>query len=278
MGGVVEGFGGFLQNGSRPGGPPSCRRGFTLIELLVVIAIIAILAGMLLPALSRAKGKAQAIACLSNTKQIMTGWMLYVADNDDRMPPKLVANGVDWGMNPDNTTAWKLVDPQQSLLGAYVQQPGVYKCPADTVPSDNGPRVLSIAGNAFLGGISVTVYNPNPYDRIYPERGFTKVTQLVKPGPAMTFVTLDEHPGSIDDAVFHSVAGATLATAVFRNLPASYHAGGGANFSFADGHSEVHKWTHPGTKRPVVKGVVERNVPARGNPDYLWLNDRLPYN
>jgi len=277
MGGVVEGFGGFLQNGSRPGGPPSCRRGFTLIELLVVIAIIAILAGMSLPALSRAKGKAQAIACLSNTKQIMTGWMLYVADNDDRMPPKLVANGVDWGMNPDNTTAWKLVDPQQSLLGAYVQQPGVYKCPADTVPSDNGPRVLSIAGNAFLGGISVTVYNPNPYDRIYPERGFTKVTQLVKPGPAMTFVTLDEHPGSIDDAVFHSVAGATLATAVFRNLPASYHAGGGANFSFADGHSEVHKWTHPGTKRPVVKGVVERNVPARGNPDYLWLNDRLPY-
>jgi prepilin-type processing-associated H-X9-DG protein len=78
--------------------------------------------------------------------------------------------------------------------------------------------------------------------------------------------------------VFHSVGGADLASAVFRNLPASYHAGGGANFSFADGHSEIHRWTDARTKRPVVPGQVERNVPARGNPDYLWLNDRLPYN
>mgnify|MGYP003875427397 CR=1 FL=1 len=252
--------------------------GFTLIELLVVIAIIAILAGMLLPALSKAKGRAQGIACMSNTKQLMTGWMLYVGDYDDRMPPKLVANGADWGMNPDNTNALKLVDPGQSLMAQYIRTPGVYKCPADIVPSDNGTRVMSLSGNAFLGGIGVTVNNPNPYDRTYPDKGFTKVTQLVKPGPAMTFVTLDEHPGSIDDAVFHSIAGATLATAVFRNLPASYHYGGGCNFSFADGHSEIHKWSNPGTKRPVVKGVVERMVPARGNPDYLWLNDRLPYN
>ncbi len=254
--------------------------GFTLIELLVVIAIIAILAGMLLPALSKAKGKAQAIACMSNTKQVLLGWTLYVADHDDIMPQKLVgfpdSQGIDWGMNLGNTNSLALVDPKNSSLANYVKTPGVYKCPADTVASDIGQRVLSLAGNAYLGGISVTVVNQLP-DRHYPDKGFRKLTQLRRPGPALTFVTLDEHPGSIDDSVFHSVGGATLASAVFRNLPASYHYGGGCNFSFADGHSEIQKWKNAATRRPVVKGVVERNVSARNNTDYVWLNDRLPY-
>jgi prepilin-type N-terminal cleavage/methylation domain-containing protein/prepilin-type processing-associated H-X9-DG protein len=260
--------------------PSAARKtGFTLIELLVVIAIIAILAAMLLPALAKAKGKAQAISCMSNTKQVLLGWLLFVTDNDDRMPPKLVGNGADWTSNPDNTNAWKLVDSNESALGAYVKSSGVYKCPADKYqsPQNPGPRVLSLSANAMLGGISVTVVNPNVWNRYYPDKGFIKLNQLKKPGPVMTFVTLDEHPDSIDDAVFHSVAGARPGSEVFRNLPASYHYGGGCNFSFADGHSEIRKWREAETKKPITYSI-QRNVPAkRDSEDYKWLNERLPY-
>lgn len=254
---------------------------FTLIELLVVIAIIAILAAMLLPALAKAKGKAQAIACMSNTRQVMLGWMLFVGDNDDVMPAKIVGNsGVNWFTAPDNTNSAKLIDPAQSELANYVKNPGVYKCPADIIPSDNGPRVLSIAANAFLGGISVNVANPSQIPgRTYPSKGFRKLIQLTAPGPADTFVTLDEHPGSIDDAVFHTNAGYDYNTtgASFRNLPASYHYGGGCNFSFADGHSAIQKWKDARTKKPVSKGVVTSNFTVPGSVDYQWLNDHIPY-
>jgi prepilin-type processing-associated H-X9-DG protein len=194
------------------------------------------------------------------------------------MPPKLVANGQDWTGNPDNTNAVKLVDANQSALGNYVKNAGVYKCPADKYqsPMNPGPRVMSISGNSFLGGISVQVQNPNSYSRTYPPKGFLKVTQLTKPGPALTFVTLDEHPDSIDDAVFHSIGGLNPPAAQFRNVPASYHYGGGCNFSFADGHSEIHKWQEQTTKIP-VSYVKIGNVTVPGSRDYLWINDRLPW-
>jgi prepilin-type N-terminal cleavage/methylation domain-containing protein/prepilin-type processing-associated H-X9-DG protein len=256
------------------------RNAFTLIELLVVIAIIAILAAMLLPALARAKGRAEAVACMNNTRQIMLGWMQYVGDFDDTMPSKIVANGQDWGPNSDNTDAQKLVDSAQSQLANYVKSPGVYKCPSDRFqsPKNLGPRVLSISANAFLGGMSVTAENQIP-GRTYNNKGVTKSTQLIKPGPAMTFVILDEHPDSIDDAAFHSVGGHLKANAAWRNIPASYHYGGGANLSFADGHSEIHKWldarTKPGVKFIRIPDPSPMQTP--GNVDYEWMNDRLPY-
>lgn len=264
----------------------SRKLGFTLIELLVVIAIIAILAAMLLPALAKAKGRAQATVCMSNTKQIMLGWMLFIGDNDDEMPTKIVPNNVNWSSAPSNTNSFSLInpnDPDNSQLGNYIKSPGVYKCPADKYqsPQNPGPRVLSISANGVLGnGVQPNNVLNLIAGRTY-ERQFKKLTQLTKPGPASTFVILDEHPDSIDDALFITRIGADPSSAYWANLPASYHYGGGANLSFADGHSEIHKWVDKGrTVRPVKYDTtdgVNKNFPAPGSPDYVWLNERIPY-
>jgi prepilin-type N-terminal cleavage/methylation domain-containing protein/prepilin-type processing-associated H-X9-DG protein len=250
---------------------------FTLIELLVVIAIIAILAAMLLPALGKAKLKAQGISCLNNTKQLTVAWIMYAADNEGRLVynkpgystdlTNWVGNVLDWSVGAYNTNLDLI---RNALLGPYTSKSvGIYKCPADNVPGGAGQRSRSLSMNAYVGnrgdGGSITF----GYAQYLKESQFRN--------PANTFVFLDEHPDSINDGWFiFCTGGNPLERTHWSDLPASYHNGAGG-FSFADGHSEIKKWRNASTVRSVMKnsGYLPLAIqPANQIDDINWVAER----
>ena len=254
---------------NRRAGP---ERGFTLIELLVVIAIIAILASLLLPALSRAKMSAQAAACANNLKQLSLAWLIYADDNNQSLVnnsstadtttyrQSWVNNIEDWGTSVENTNPAYVLSGK---LAPYVNNNlGVYKCPSDHTAAENGPRLRSVSMNSLVGDplIYPNRFNPNLVQ-------FLKMTQF--PGPANFYVFIEEHPDTINDGYFMN----RWDVIQWGNVPASWH-NSTANISWADGHVERHRWI-PNTVRPPVRGGVGSGGFVPSPPtDYLWLRER----
>jgi len=255
-----------------------------LIELLVVIAIVAILASLILPALSKAKSKAQKTVCMSNLKQLQLAWLTYTHEHDDRVP----SNGRDlaqpartdvefwWAQgnldydpaNSDNSNTALLTDGKYAQLGPYVQSAAVFRCPSDrTQGMLNGisvPRVRSYSMNCHVGAL-IHCFSGLPIP-IGPQM----LAELRD--PSHQFIFIEGHPDSIGFVSFWVEEGLGP-NAKITSYPAAYH-DRGANLSFADGHIEYHQWQDSRTLPPVnyTKWLAETASP--NNPDVAWLQGR----
>jgi prepilin-type N-terminal cleavage/methylation domain-containing protein/prepilin-type processing-associated H-X9-DG protein len=276
-----------------PDAPVSSRAGaFTLIELLVVIAIVSILAGLLLPALTRAKVKAQGVICMSQHRQLLLAWQLYAEDSDQKLPgagrgqivdgrrlPSWMGDhweSLDFRGDDNNWDAQKHLP--QCLLWPYCGQArGIFKCPADRSHGTRGAerlaRIRSVSMNNWVGGPAWAASGPD-------WKVYRRLADLTDPGPSSTWVVLDERQDSIDDGCFDvDMKGFPGDPALGRlvDIPANYH-DNACSFAFADGHTELKRWRDARTMPPVKKTnlhyLTERNLPAPGSPDLRWLQER----
>jgi len=274
-----------------------CRKpgsGFTLIELLVVIAIIAILAAMLLPALSKAKCKANRTQCMSNKHQITIACAMYNTDWDDFLVPNapLTASSAYVGWCP-GAEGWESqpfnIEPtiyNTNCLGPYVANCQVYKCPGDNIASQNGPRIRSISMNPALMG---DLERMGPYglkasqdmtSMISGWKLFRKANDVNCLGPANTWVFCDESMYTLQDGFMQC----SLSTPGYPDVPGKYDCGGNC-FSFVDSHVEYKKWKYAtsdpkssilnapysfGSKGP--GGGISQNSSGL-DPDWKWLRE-----
>jgi len=260
---------------------------FTLLELLVVIAVIAILAALLLPALSKAKARATAIQCESNLKQLQVAWQLYADENNEFIP------GNNWWMeagsngcvrgpfnwmtgwedatladNGDNTDTSLFLDSQWSSLGQFTKSAAIYRCPASRVTVKEGGGLFSLARTVSMNGWMGYTNRPDPFGGAF--KYFQKTTDFVKLKPTDAFVFVDERDDSVDDGFF----GVSFTQDYMVELPSNFHGGNGP-LTFADGHSEIHRWRSPDTQFNQQSGVATAKYNfisvAPDDVDLLWL-------
>jgi prepilin-type N-terminal cleavage/methylation domain-containing protein len=280
--------------------PRNIRRGFTLIELLVVIAIIAILAAILLPALTKGKLRAQGIYCMNNHRQLCLAWRMYAEDNhdvlvyasDDPGDPLVNWQQLDqyaWTLShmdfdPNNRANWDInFDMVKRPLWAYAKTPQIYKCPADrSTLMVNGtavPRIRTMSMNLYMGGFDGTDGN---WPFAHPYMVYSKLSQLNGAAAPVSkiFVFLDMREDIVNwgnfmiDMSGYSPTDPSL-YAFTSDLPGmSHHRACG--FSFADGHSEIRRWLDPRTMPPLQDGGNPLEIlsrPSPGNADVAWIQD-----
>ena len=258
---------------------------FTLIELLVVIAIIAILAALLLPALGRAKAKAQAVQCMNNSRQLMLAWKFYCDDNGEKVPSAWVNPGDWWpagSMSPPsdpvsdgrNVNNWNPeLTVKLSTLWPYCgNNAAIFRCPADTkypctANGQSYPRVRSMSMLSWFNGADANIARFGGPEYVV----YARTTDLNRPGPAMTIVFLDERADSINDGEWcSSMVGwdpYQPSTWKIVDIPGNYH-GGACGVAFADGHSEIHKWKDVALNIPFGHGP---NISAPDSKDAYWI-------
>jgi prepilin-type N-terminal cleavage/methylation domain-containing protein len=277
----------------------SRQHAFTLIELLVVIAIIASLAAMLLPALGSGKLKAQGIQCMSNHKQLTLAWKMYADDNEDRLlyashwaepvadkdPYVWVKGALDF--DPGNRSNWDIEkDITQSPMWPYCSKNAtIWRCPADhssvTLNGERLPRVRSMSMNLWVGGFLGMDCGLSGSTAYYENGGSTwrvvlKMSEMTTLSPSQTFLFLDMREDSIDWGNFAvDMTGwpDNPEQIGFYDLPGSYHHRAGG-FSFADGHSEMHRWLDDRTMPPLIfDGQVYDQPRSANNRDVEWLQE-----